>query len=320
MLFPIREGLDRLTWNMAKAMKDNGFDVEIRCIAKKKKIKYADGIRIIEDNLLRLSRFKTDILHILIHPNPEIVLPLFFATTKKIFITIADGELGNFWQKWWSPFIIWLVRKKIDSVLVQTRYQQSKLAKLSIPSKIIFPYLDAIRRKCRRDPVPSLLYMGLPAKQKGFTDVVDAFHIAKKEIRNLRLIIADSHIRKNTADCYKQLLRDKSIIIKDIINREIELSKAWIYMYPMRSPRNTMAVPLSLVESAKIGTAFISTRVGGIPEIIPDCFLVSPSEPNALARKIIELIKEYPKKIVLKNKPNNKQIIAKLLAEYSRPR
>lgn len=319
MLFPIREGLDRLTWDIARVMEQRGFDVEIRCISDKKSIRRVHGISIIEDNIFALSRFKTDILHLLVHPNPEIILPLLFGRMKKSIITVCDGGLGNFWGRLWSPLVIWLVRKKVDSILVQTEYQQAKLAKLHISSKIILPYLADVRRKRRRDSSPSLLYMGLPSEQKGFTDVVDAFRIAKKSIRSLRLTIADSHVMKNSEKCYESLLHDRDIRIKHIIDREIELSRAWIYLYPVRSPRNTMALPLSLIESAKIGTAFITTRMGGIPEIAPTSFLVPPAAPDKLAAKIVELVRSYPKKIALKIKFNNHEIMEQLLAEYILP-
>lgn len=316
MFFPIREGLDRLTWDLARAMQKKGFKIEIRCISNKKDIKYIDGIKIIEDNIFALSRLNTDILHLLVHPNPQIILPLFFGRMKKVVMTIADGEMGGFWNSWWSPFIVWLIKKKISSVIVQTRYQRDRLSQQNIRSKIILPYLEKIKRKCRRNSAPTLLYMGLPYEQKGFTDAIAAFYLAKKVIPNLKLVIADSRIRKNTAQVYRHLRNDKDIKIKSIIDRESVLSRAWICMYPLRSPQNTMAIPLSLIESAETGTAFISTRVGGIPEIAPDCLLVPPADSNALAQKVIELVKKYPKKIILKIKLNNERSISQMLAEY----
>lgn len=316
ILFPIREGLDRLTWDMAKAVKGKGFDVEIRCMSNKRKVKYIDGICITEDKLLPVSCFKTDIIHFLVHPNPEIIPVLFLARAKRILMTIADGEMGGFWKKWWSPFIIYLIKKKIAKIFVQTQYQKKQLDKLKLDSKIILPYIDAIKKKGTRKKPPSLLYMGVPSRQKGFIEMVEAFYKAKKIVNNLKLIIADSHIKNAHRLDYSNLQKEKDISIKKNVDRELELSNAWIYIYPIRSPQNTMSIPLSLMESVLLKTAFISTNIGGLPEIFSEEFLVEPKNSQAISEKIIRFIKNYPKNIQFKKKIENKKIIQRLLEEY----
>lgn len=318
ILFPIREGLDRLTWDMAQAVKKENFNVEIRGISKRKKIMNIEGIRIVKNRLFSLSYFKTDILHLLIHPNPQIIFPLLFCRAKKIFITIADGEMGSFWEKWWSPIIKWIIKKKVNKIFVQTAYQQKRLGELGLKSDILYPYIKKIKRKAPRSKAPSLLYMGVPSKRKGFLDCVKAFYNAKKVIKNLKFIIANSQINNKEELSYKHLKKDKNIIIKDTIDREKELSKAWIYLYPIKSAQNTMALPISLIEAINTKTAFISTKVGGISELFPDNFLINPNSPKEIKEKIIEFVKKYPKNINFKRNVRYTSNISKLIEEYKK--
>jgi glycosyltransferase involved in cell wall biosynthesis len=52
----------------------------------------------------------------------------------------------------------------------------------------------------------------------------------------------------------------------------------------------TEGLPRAIIEAMARGLPCVGTRVGGIPELLPDEDLVAPGDPDALARRIAELV------------------------------
>ena len=80
------------------------------------------------------------------------------------------------------------------------------------------------------------------------------------------------------------------IIIKGLIDPEIELSKAWIYIYPFTKPGGTMSYALSLYESIECGTPFIACNVGANAEFFGNKNLISPDSVDEMVSKVKEII------------------------------
>jgi hypothetical protein len=71
--FPLREGVRKQAWWLAKAMKQRGHDVEIVSTfgkdgAKKKKRVVRDGIPVHYGNLFQIAAVDADVVHYLSHP------------------------------------------------------------------------------------------------------------------------------------------------------------------------------------------------------------------------------------------------------------
>ena len=111
------------------------------------------------------------------------------------------------------------------------------------------------------------------------------------------------------SDIYKKIKEENGIILKKVVNAQEELSKAWIYLYPIRSARETFSVPLSLIEAIQVGTPYITTNVGGVLEYFDEIHAVPAGDAGELVGKIEEFIS---KPIVL---PLRKKIDYKKTAE-----
>src|SRR3989344_3446709 len=319
--FPLREGIRKQTWWLAQAMHKEGHQVEIiSTISKGNKRIIKEGIPITYLKPWRAKRISADVVHYLIHPTPMLIPLLLLAKAKSQYLTIHDGALNLFWKRIWWPFLSPLIEAKINKITLQTKYQQHLLQKssLKIPAIKIAPLLPLSQKKVRKKSnVPTLLFMSHLHPSKGIMEVLKAFTLVRKQLPRIQLIIADSGITRNKEIYrYIQKINRGDIVLKNVVNPEEELAKAWVYLYPLNTARETFSIPLSLIEAIQTKTPYISTSVGGIPEYFDSKSLVPPRNPKLLAEKILELIKKpvvYP----LKKESNNKKVIQEHLRLYA---
>ncbi|MEK6809718.1 MAG: glycosyltransferase family 4 protein [Nanoarchaeota archaeon] len=321
--FPLREGIRKQAWWLAQAMLKEGHQVEIISTAPVNKKIIREGIPITYTKPWRIRsarKMRADVVHYLIHPTPMIIPFLLFSKAKAQYLTIHDGALNLFWKRIWWPFLKPIINKKINKITIQTDYQQIllKKASLHVPSVKIAPLIPNQKKvKNKRNKVPTLLFMSHLHPSKGIYEVLKAFQSVRKEVPNLRLVIADSGITKNRPVYqYLKKVNPGNIILKKVVVPEEELSKAWIYLYPLNSARETFSVPLSLIEAIHTKTPYISTNVGGIPEYFDAQALVPPQKPGLLAEKILHLLQK-PTVCPLKKQINNGEVLARHLQLYS---
>lgn len=323
--FPLREGIRKQAWWLAQAMQQEGHMVEI--LSTSSKIRRAgriirEGIPINYIKPWRPKRISADIIHYFIHPTPIIVPFLLLAKTKAQIMTVQDGALNWCWKRIWWPFLSPLINAKIDTITVQTEYQKNLLQKtnLNLPTVKIDPLLPKLKKKRKnnqRNKIPTLLFMSHLHPSKGIREVLKAFTIVRQKIPKIQLIIADSGITINkTTYRYIQKINQGDIVLKNTVVPEEELSKTWVYLYPINTARETFSVPLSLLEAIQIKTPYISTTVGGIPEYFDSRALVPPRNPEFLAEKILEFIRK-PKVYPLKKEIKNEEVIRKHLQLYA---
>jgi glycosyltransferase involved in cell wall biosynthesis len=145
----------------------------------------------------------------------------------------------------------------------------------------------------------NLAYLGAIAPYKGLDYLIDAVSIVKNRVRNIMLYIVGDHCVEEYAyfkNVLKEKLKDNSLIKNvqftgwrpDALDI---LSLMDIYVLPSLSE----GVPRSIVEAMALGKPVVSTKVGGIPEIVLDGetgFIVPPRDPNGLADGIITLAKD----------------------------
>ena len=189
---------------------------------------------------------------------------------------------------------------------------------------MISPLIPKLKKSGGKSKHPTLLFMSHLSKIKGIEETLSAFMIAKNKVPDLRLLVCNSGLNKSKEnDYYLQKIRninkrfnEQAVIVKGKVNPENELSNSWIYLYPIRSAKETFSVPLSFVEAIQVKTPFIGTNVGGINEYFKEDYLVKPKNYEALAKKIVSIIKNYnkikiKKQLKLKQKIVNKEIIKK---------
>ena len=321
--FPLREGVRKQAWWLAKLMKEQGHNVEIICTRKKSKLTNKitkDNIPITYGSPLQISKVEADIIHYITHPTPLIIPLLLRAKVNKSILTMFDGHLNEFWKRPWTPILNFLINKKVNHITLQTEFQKNlyKETKLTPKTTQNFPFLKRFSRTFPKSTTPTLLFMTHMLESKGIHDVLDSFVIARKSLSNLKLIIADSGMTKNK-EIYKKInnINQGDIILKKVVNPQDEMSKAWVYLYPIQTAKETFSIPLSLIEARDTKTEFISTIVGALPEFFNRDSLVPPKNPEELAKKIIHKISSR-EKTKLKLSWNNQQVLEKFKELYNK--
>lgn len=139
----------------------------------------------------------------------------------------------------------------------------------------------------------TLLFLGLLGHNKGIYDLIDVIAQHKEEFHGrLKLRVGGN----GEVDKVKNLIKEKEI--SDIVSyegwvsgaRKVELlnaSDAYIL------PSYKEGLPISILEAMSYGLPTISTRVGGIPEIITDGvngYLIIPGDKDAIYASIKKLL------------------------------
>jgi glycosyltransferase involved in cell wall biosynthesis len=121
--------------------------------------------------------------------------------------------------------------------------------------------------------------------------------------------------RRNTYYQKIKRINNGDIIVKKKVDPADELSRAWVYLYPIRQVQETFSVPLSFIEAMQVGTPFIGTNVGGIPEYFNKECLIPPGDVQALVKKIKSILREK-KTGTLKKRIDNAQTIQQFIRLY----
>lgn len=238
--------------------------------------------------------------------------------------------------------------KNIKKIIATSNCVRVSLERAGIPNnkiEVIPPIVDFSRFKPGagkeiRDTlnIPDefvILYLGNLGKTKGVDIILDALNLVKSQYPNIKLLsgIELSHTgkdsgRKQIMTKIKNLNLDRNIEEFGLIsNVEEAMDIADVYVYPIRDTFGVMDYPLSILESMAVGTPVITTRVGGIPEIIENYvngIMIKPNDSRELADKITYLI-ENPierKKLstngmkFVNEKFNTDKIVSKIIDIY----
>jgi glycosyltransferase involved in cell wall biosynthesis len=195
-----------------------------------------------------------------------------------------------------------------------------KLLSLSLPAEKLarIPVgidLTSLDFQVKRDPVgsPLFLYSGVLSRLRGIAVLMHAFRIVKDAEGGARLVIADRgpHTVKDLP-IYAQELRHLSRQIEDYGLRDSvtrsefggDLS-AWTnvcsaVVLPFNTTIGYSQPPLTLLEAMAHAKPVISTRIGSIPEHVPDGvsgLLVEPGNAESLAKAMLELTPESSQRL-----------------------
>ncbi len=187
-----------------------------------------------------------------------------------------------------------IYEKNIDLLIAPSEFIKNIMIKAGWPSdKIIVLYNPApLTQELNQKEEKYFLYFGRLTKEKGVADLIGAI---KKTDAHLKIagdgpqvaelkILAAPEIKTGKIEFLGQLAGAKLTAV---------IKNAQAIVFPSRWPEN---MPLALLESLAQGKIVITSRVGGLPEIIKDKdngFLFAPGEIDELTQKIkmIEALK-----------------------------
>ncbi len=152
---------------------------------------------------------------------------------------------------------------------------------------------DEMVSKTQHDSTPQILFVGAIGKLKGERDLIAALRLLKQkgvEVRASILGYGADGLSSSFADAGVADMIDYSGPVP-MAERVRFFKKANIFVLPTYAE----AMPISVMEAMAAGLAIVTTRVGGIPEIIEDGregFLVEAGDIETMAEKIALLARD----------------------------
>jgi len=204
---------------------------------------------------------------------------------------------------------------KILDTFIYSRYYKIICVSKQVQFSLI-EWLPNLKRKSvvisNAVPVPDLsnwspvkkydvLFVGRLTEAKGVDILIKAIKILKekyqKEIK--AAIVGKGYLEEELKELVMELGIEKEVEFLGV-RRDIEklMKSTKLFVLPSRWE----GLPLTILEAMSSGAGIIATKVGGIPEVIQngkEGILISPEDPEALAKGITELLKNRELRIKL---------------------
>lgn len=130
---------------------------------------------------------------------------------------------------------------------------------------------------------------------KGLKTLLDAMKILQKSIPDIKLIVAgDGSLRSEYENYALQNGLRANVKFRGRLEGE-ELLRSYREASVFSLPTANDSQPLVILEAMAAGLPVVSTRIGGIPDMVEDSiegFLIGPNEPRSLADKISLLLRD----------------------------
>jgi glycosyltransferase involved in cell wall biosynthesis len=188
-------------------------------------------------------------------------------------------------------------------------------AELGVPSSRIalsphgVPVFPDFVRAQRHSGDLTVVFLGRMEKRKGTIDLLHAIPDVLQQVPHARFVFIGSdrphcpgnltHVEYFRAN-FSPSLRDRVSFAGRLADDEVDrrLQSADLFV----APSLYESFGLIFLEAMRWGTPVIGTDAGGIPEIITDGetgLLVPPGNPQALAARIIDLLRDAPRRLAM---------------------
>ncbi len=234
-------------------------------------------------------------------------------STRSYFNKYFDESLiKSFFVLLYGAKYIKILKNSNFKILVLTKFHKNFIAKMfDFKSKIyVFPNSINFENTSSQDSEKFILYAGRISKEKGITELIDAF--LKAELGEIKLkIVGEGPLLADIKSIYKNNLNVEFIGLKDnievlnLINNSIAVVSA---------TRLYEGQPTLLCEASSLGVASIFPRTGGVSEYFPQNYQLSfeQFQYDDLVNKI-KLVKN--KKLIQQVGAENKKFIIDFLDE-----
>lgn len=236
---------------------------------------------------------------------------------KKVVFHLHGGMFQSFYAH--HPKTVRKTIEKCDCVIALSEYWKQWLETTFNCKKVVI-IKNAIETP-RLHKIPhdtfNLLFLGLLGENKGIYDLLDVIIAHKKELSGkMQLLIGGN----GEVDKVKSIIRQNDIsdiaIYEGWVSGEIKrnlfnLSDALIL------PSYHEGVPITILEAESYELPIISTKVGGIPEIVEDGkngILVDPGDKEAICHAIDKLMNNHPLAVMMGQ--SSSYIVEDHLANY----
>lgn len=226
-----------------------------------------------------------------------------FVGKTRFIYAFMGGDLDAIFSRR-SRISLGIFERMVNKVLAVADYQRRIISRyVDVDIAVIPPFVDgeSIKKKPNKEKTleendrVKLLFMGVPSRDKGLDVLLKAYAILLREYPNSRLIMADSgRNREASTEARKlisQLRLQEYIDYTGVVNPLEMLSHADLFVYPARTIKDTMAIPLSILEALSVGTPAVSADIGGVSEALPTSHIAQPGDHLTLYHAMSKALK-----------------------------
>lgn len=214
-----------------------------------------------------------------------------------VVLHLHGSEMKPFYRA--QPAILQaLIRRQLEGatrVLVLSESWRAFIAEIAprarievVPNYVTLPPLPAPGVRRDRDA----LFLGLIGTRKGVFDLLPAFARVVRAHPDAKLTIGGNGEVERAAQMIASLDLGRNVALPGWVDgpaKEKLLQEAGIYVLPSHNE----GLPMSVLEAMAMGMAVVTTRVGGIPELVTDGqdgLLIDAGDQEALAAALSKLI------------------------------
>lgn len=254
---------------------------------------------------------------------------------KKVILHIHGGEYLVFLEglSERKKKIVYDIWNKSDIIIVLSDEWKKKFDKLFLNENIVvienginieeFDQAICDIEKYRKN----FLMLGRLGKSKGAYDIIEAVKQVKSCLADLKIYMAgDGEIEQVRKEVKNAQLEDQIEVLGWVdFEKKIDVMKR---ISTILLPSYNEGLPMTILEGMAAGKVIISTKVGGIPEIVTSFengILIEPGDINALASAMVKVAEDcwFDKKCSENNirkmkQKYNRKIMHKKIAEVFR--
>jgi glycosyltransferase involved in cell wall biosynthesis len=258
--------------------------------------------------LFKISFFHAPLVHVHGSKGASFYRKMIFillakAWRKKIIFHCHSGKFDQFYfdGPGWQKFLIRRVLSMSDRVVVLSPHwtgffsqfvPQTRLRILE--NAVPLTSYQAERSKFPKANKPTILFAGLLTENKGVFDLISVIPKLVTKVPSVRVLLAGS------GDIIKIQSMLRSLNVQGSVHFLGWVSPQELIRYYFRShlfvlPSYYEGLPMVMLEAMACGLPVVSTKVGGIPELIEEGengILIDPGDKDALFKALTTLLTE----------------------------
>ena len=220
---------------------------------------------------------------------------------KKIIFHCHSGKFDQFYQQgpvWQKSLIRWVLSLS-DRVVVLSPYwipffsQLVSASKLKVLENAVpLEFYQSKGANLSKASEPTILFAGLLTKNKGIFDLISIVSKLINKVPSARVLLAGTGDLKEIDSFVKSHGIEGSVQLPGWIDPE-QLIGLYHQSHLFVLPSYYEGFPMVVLEAMACGLPIISTRVGGIPELIEEGqngILIDPGDRKALLEALVALL------------------------------
>ena len=242
------------------------------------------------------------LLHVHLNSDASFWRKALFIVPARLFgvpyvLQVHCGNFPTFYRERCAPaarrFVRWILRGA-RHVAALSGHARETLAAIApgrgvevVPNPVAMPAWHA---PLDAGP-PTVLFLGALKEAKGVFDLLRAWPAVLRAVPGARLVLGGAGELDRVRDTARELGVARSVATPGWVlaaAKDALLREAWV----LALPSHWEAMPMAVLEAMAAGVPVVATRVGGIPEAVPEGTgrLVAPGDPDGLAAALVEIL------------------------------